>query len=171
MINIFNKTCYELKDAYSQEPIKETFETTSPWVVDLTRTIITGYTGSDIIINIPYSINGIIIKQIKSINSAVSLFSNPNNITTVNFPTNSEITKIGFYTFFKCPNITNIILPPKLTYIDDAAFINCSKLITISIALITANPIAEILAIHFQFHRKNLFFFSLVIAILNSSHV
>jgi hypothetical protein len=135
MINKIN--CYDLEYAHYQEPMKETFEITSsiwnivspsPWVVDSTGTIITKYTGSDTIINIPYSINGIIITKIEATTTG-TVFINSINIISINFPSNSQIHTIGYFAFYDCRKLQNIILPISVTIIGDYAFCFCGILV------------------------------------------
>lgn len=137
----------------------ETFEDFSYTTNELGATI-TGYSGTNSIVNIPTQVNGIAVTQIGEIwqnsvypsppifgwyNTSVTSVAIPdtvtsigegalsycNNLTSVTIGKN--VTKIRDYTFQINPKLTNIIIPEGVTEIGLAAFHTCSELSTVRI--------------------------------------
>lgn len=58
-------------------------------------------------------------------------FSGCENLTTVTFGENSQLTSIGESAFYKCKNLTSITIPDSVTNIDGYAFYSCNNLTSI----------------------------------------
>ena len=102
---------------------------------------ITAYTGSDVVANIPDSINGFsvvsigidafedsgvatIIMGANVASIGNSAFNGCNNLTNVTIGT--SVTNIGDTVFSYCPNLTSIIIPGNVTQIGNGSFANTS---------------------------------------------
>lgn len=111
---------------------------------------VTGYTGTDVVVEIPSEIDGYIVQSI-----AGSMFKDNTTLTTVVFPESIEtmggnvfqgctsltdvrlnegLTNIGDYTFNGCTALENITLPSSVTTIGAYAFQGCTGLTDISMA-------------------------------------
>lgn len=87
---------------------------------------ITGYIGSNTVLNIPSSY---LEKEITSIGSFA--FYNCTNLTKITIP--ESITDIGYSAFYNCINLTSIIISEGVHYIGSNAFANCKNLTSITI--------------------------------------
>ncbi len=88
--------------------------------------IITGYTGSNAILDIPQTIEGYPVTAI-----GTNAFDSLTNLLVVELP--STVTSIGEGAFKYCKGITGIELPEGITEISDNAFYGCTSLVDITI--------------------------------------
>ena len=82
---------------------------------------ITGYTGTDTVLEIPGEIGGYIVQSI-----ADKAFQNNKTLTSVTFP--NTIETIGTYLFSGCTALTEVQLNEGLTAIGEYTFQNCTSL-------------------------------------------
>ena len=93
----------------------------SLFTFDASTGIITGYTGTESDIVIPYEIDGVSV-----VNIGENAFFDKQQITSVVMP--NSITSIGKYAFLACSNLVSLTLSNKLINISDSAFETCMKL-------------------------------------------
>ncbi len=84
------------------------------------------YSGSEDILAIPYSLNGVKVSSIGN-----SAFYECLSFTSVIIP--NSITSIGNSAFGWCRNLTDVIIPESVTSIEDNAFYSCNLLSAITI--------------------------------------
>ncbi|MBC8207432.1 MAG: leucine-rich repeat domain-containing protein [Kiritimatiellales bacterium] len=82
---------------------------------------ITGYSGTNNVVVIPETIDGLPVKSIGN-----SAFLNRSNLTGVTIP--SSVTSIGYSAFRLCRGLTSVTIPSSVTLIDTYAFQFCSGL-------------------------------------------
>ena len=87
---------------------------------------ITGYTGSDIEVIIPYSIGEVRVTSIGD-----SAFKGCSSLTRITIP--YSVTNIDNYAFYGCSGLTGITIPFSVTSIGSQAFYGCSGLTRITI--------------------------------------
>ena len=90
-----------------------------------TEATITGYTGSQTNLIIPYSIDGCIVTHISD-----RAFTGCSSLTNVTIP--DSVTSIGMDAF-RWTSLTNVTIPDSVTSIGHSAFSGCSSLISITI--------------------------------------
>jgi hypothetical protein len=113
-------------DPPSQPPLNFTY------TIENGKVTITGYNGSDSVVNIPESIEGYPVTEIGA-NAFVGC-----SATTINLPSTLEI--IGFDAFDYCRNLTSITIPSSVVTIEGYAFNACGSLTEV----IILNPNAYI---------------------------
>jgi len=86
---------------------------------------ITAYTGSDGVVAIPGTINGLPVTSIGQ-----EAFTGA-SMTGVIIP--NSVTSIGYGAFRACPGLTSVTLPNSVTGIEPYAFANCTGLTTVTI--------------------------------------
>ncbi|MGM9947095.1 leucine-rich repeat domain-containing protein, partial [Floccifex sp.] len=89
-------------------------------ISDAGEVTITGYIGTDTVVNIPDTID---VKPVTAIGNYA--FSHC-EITSITIPNN--VTSIGMNAFIECQNLTNITIPNNVTSIGMNAFYHCHKL-------------------------------------------
>jgi hypothetical protein len=87
---------------------------------EITEDYIKSYSPNVTTITIPANVT-----SIKCNKSNESIFKDCNNLTTVNFEANSQLTTIGDYAFYNCDLVT-ITIPANVYYIGESAF-SCSS--------------------------------------------
>ena len=87
---------------------------------------ITGYTGSDSILNIPSTINGYKVTTIGSY-----AFFGCDSLTSITIP--DSVTSIGDQAFNVCTSLTSVTIGDGVTSIGNSAFLNCDSLTSITI--------------------------------------
>ena len=87
---------------------------------------ITGYTGSNVVVSIPGTINFLPVTSI-----GFYAFYGCISLTSVTIP--SSITSIRDYTFGDCISLTNVMIANSVTNIGAFAFFNCTSLTSIAI--------------------------------------
>jgi hypothetical protein len=91
---------------------------------------ITGYTGTNAVVVIPSTIDGLPVTSIVGNSASGSGFSE--FMTSVTIP--NGVTNIGDYAFFqRCFNLTSVTIPDSVTSIGDDAFNGCSALTNVTI--------------------------------------
>jgi hypothetical protein len=93
--------------------------------------IITGYTGTDSVVNIPDMTNGYPVTSIGD-----EAFFGDTNLVSVTLP--GSLTNIGIEAFNSCLSLTNIMVPASVISIGDYAFFYCTNLSAITVD--AANP-------------------------------
>jgi uncharacterized protein YjdB len=88
--------------------------------------VITGYNGTDTVINIPEKIDGYTVSGIGD-----GAFENCSQIKTLTLP--DSIVKIGDNAFRNCDGLTEVIIPNKTVQIGSGAFVDCDSLKYITI--------------------------------------
>ena len=88
---------------------------------DTNAITITGYTGTNNVVAIPDTINGLPVTSIGS-----NAFYECTNLTSVIIGTN--VTRIGDYAFCYCSSLPGITIPPSITNIENNAFESCTSL-------------------------------------------
>jgi len=96
------------------------------YTVSNSQATITGYTGADVAVEIPSSLNG---NSVTSIGPSAFVFRSA--LTSVTIPT--SVTSIGSNAFFGCSALISIVIPSGVTIIGQGAFSSCSKLTSITI--------------------------------------
>jgi hypothetical protein len=96
------------------------------FIIENGSAVITAYSGSGGEINIPWSLGGVEVTEIRT-----KVFADNELITTVNLP--NSITKIGQAAFSGCTNLLNIRLSSRVGYLSDDLFKNCTSLSSILI--------------------------------------
>ena len=91
---------------------------------------ITKYTGSDIDIAIPDTIEGKKVTKLSS-NSENTIFANRGTVKSVIIP--DSVKTIGAYTFYSCRNLETVEIPNSVEIIEDYAFQYCLGLLYINI--------------------------------------
>ena len=91
-----------------------------------TYAVITGYRGSDTIIRIPETINGIKVAVISDY-----AFSGCTSLTSVNIP--DSVTSIGIWAFYNCTSLTSVNIGNSVTSIGEYAFKGCASLTSVNI--------------------------------------
>lgn len=97
--------------------------------------VITGYTGSSSVVNIPATING---KRVTTINGAF-LFNE--NITEVSIA--EGITTINGSAFYMCSNLIKLVIPSTVTNIAPGAISSCERLSSIVLSAENTSYILE----------------------------
>ncbi|MBQ4569142.1 MAG: leucine-rich repeat protein [Ruminococcus sp.] len=87
---------------------------------------ITGYTGSNAILDIPQTIEGYPVTAI-----GANAFDSRTNLLSIKLP--ETITSIGEGAFKYCKGITSMVLPESITEISANAFYGCTSLVEITI--------------------------------------
>jgi hypothetical protein len=93
---------------------------------------ITGYLGTNVVVAIPATINGLPVTSIEGTRSFPNAYNSAfgtfpyNNVTSVALP--NSVTNIGDGAFYDCQSLTNVALPNSLTSISEAAFSLCGSL-------------------------------------------
>ena len=113
-------------------------QTEADFIVALTRdgtgVVITGYTGSQMAVVIPATIQGMPVREIGSI---TEVWQDPHaafretRITSVVIP--DGVTLIGTSAFSQCRQLTQVTIPDSVTRIGNHAFYSCSSLRTITL--------------------------------------
>lgn len=119
------------------------------WEGTETYYIVTKYSGTATVVDIPAYYEGYPIREISS-----NAFKDNNKITAVNIPNTvkeigysafqdcssltsisipSGVTMINSSTFYGCTSLEEVILPNSVTYIDQYAFKNCSSLVSVEL--------------------------------------
>ena len=88
--------------------------------------IVTGYNGSDAVIVIPSSVDGIPVTQI-----AANAFKGKQKITSITVP--DSVTSIGNYAFYDCISLTELNLGKGVKTIPSSMAEGCNKLASINI--------------------------------------
>ena len=88
---------------------------------------ISGYTGPDVAIGIPSTINGLPVTTIGDGSTLQGL----QNVTSVTI--SNGITQIGMYAFYGCGDLKSILIPTSVTNIGYEAFYGCTNLTSITI--------------------------------------
>jgi hypothetical protein len=91
---------------------------------DGTNVTITGYTGSNGVVTIPDTIDGLPVTGVGEAAFHVS------NITNVLIP--DGVTSIGDYAFYYCTRLTGVTIPNSVTNIGESAFYGCSGLTSLA---------------------------------------
>jgi BspA type Leucine rich repeat region (6 copies) len=86
---------------------------------------IAGYTGTDPVVTLPDTTNGM---AVTSIGSTAFQY---NNLTSVTIP--DSVISIGIGAFYSCTNLMSITLPNSVTSIGNAAFYHCASLTCVTI--------------------------------------
>jgi len=86
---------------------------------------ITGYTGTNLVVAIPSTIDGLSVTSI-----GVSAFKDL-GITSVTIP--DSVTNVGDYAFSGCSSLTTVTIPNSVTSIGDGAFQLCANLTSVTI--------------------------------------
>ncbi|MBU1932125.1 leucine-rich repeat domain-containing protein [Patescibacteria group bacterium] len=122
---------------------------------------ITGYTGSDSVVIVPATIDGMTVSSIGdlifdnctnlttiTVNGGNSVYSsvdgvlfNKNQTTLIQYPTGkagnytvpNNVTTIGNKAFYNCTSLTNVTIPSSVTTIGNDAFDNCTSLVGVTI--------------------------------------
>jgi sugar lactone lactonase YvrE len=101
---------------------------------------IIGYTGSDAVLVIPATIDGLPVTIIGS-----DAFENDTSFTSVTIPT--TVFDIGASAFQGCASLTSVTIPDSVTNMGESAFFGCSALTSVSIghglSSITVNAFGE----------------------------
>ena len=109
------------------------------FIFDTSTKTITGYLGSETDVVIPSKIGGYDVENIGEnafYNKDITSVSIPNsvltigreafyecqNLTSVTFEENAQISEIGAYAFYNCNNLANLIIPDSVTTIGENAF-------------------------------------------------
>ena len=90
------------------------------------KATITGYTGTATVLNIPFTVESVPVRNI-----GVDAFYDNSIIQEVFIP--SGVTSIGNDAFHNCINLTSVSIPIGMKAIGDYAFMNCSNLTSVSI--------------------------------------
>jgi hypothetical protein len=93
---------------------------------------ITGYTGSNSVMIIPDTINGLPVTSIKD-----ETFNGCGRLTSVTIGTN--VTSIGGGAFYGCPSLTSVTIPKSVISIGMEAFASCTSLTAITVDI--NNPV------------------------------
>ena len=89
--------------------------------VDENTVSIARYKGKEAVVNIPAEIDG---KKITAIDTAA--FSEYKDLREISMP--DSITNLGHRVFYRCENLTKIVISPNVTYIGQGCFQGCSSL-------------------------------------------
>ena len=89
-------------------------------------TLITGYGGSDIVVMVPSTINGLPVTGI-----APHAFDDNSSLTGVTIP--NSVTSIGRHAFEECESLTNVAIPNSVTSIGYRVFRDCTSLTKVMI--------------------------------------
>ena len=92
-----------------------------PFTFDAKTGTITGYTGSDAVVQVPASIDGVPVRVLGK-----ALFDQNQNLKEVTVP--EGVTHILYNAFYFCENLERVTLPDSLQTIDKYAFFSCTKL-------------------------------------------
>lgn len=96
------------------------------WESTETYYIVTKYSGTETVVDIPAFYEGYPIREITS-----QAFANNKKITHVNLP--DTIKEIGYSAFNGCSSLVSITLPSGILAIDNSTFSNCTSLISVTI--------------------------------------
>lgn len=99
--------------------------------------LITSYIGTESEVVIPSEIDGMTVAAVD-----VKAFFNNDIVTSVELP--DTIVEIQGYTFYKCSNLTEVIIPDSVKFIGIHAFEDCTSLTTVNLpdSLITIGDFA-----------------------------
>ncbi len=117
-----NGTSVSDDSIFSTEQISGDYKYTS----DNNGVIITKYIGSDKIVNIPATINGMEVISIGN-----DAFNNCGNVVSVNIP--FGVINLGTNVFSSCANLTSITIPSSVASIGDGVGWHCPNLSTITV--------------------------------------
>ena len=87
---------------------------------------ITGYTGSDTVLTLPATIDGLPVTRIGD-----NAFNGRTGLTGVTI--GNSVTRIGDRAFASCTGLTGVTLPNSVTHIGGGAFYGCTGLIVVTI--------------------------------------
>src|SRR5262245_47593697 len=87
---------------------------------------ITGYKGTNVVVVIPDTINGLPVTVIGD-----RAFFFRTSVTSVTIP--NSVTSIGDLAFYACTNLTGVVIPDSVTRIGSGAFGSCSSLTSVVI--------------------------------------
>src|SRR5215510_6472008 len=87
---------------------------------------ITRYAGSDLVVVIPDTINGLPVTAIGN-----SVFSQKTSLTSVTIP--NSVTSIGAQAFLFCTSLKSVTIGNSVTSIGDQAFYRCISLTSVTI--------------------------------------
>jgi len=122
-IHPVSREAYEAYAAEQEIPQTSLFQTSKLYGNTLS---IMGYTGSEAVLTIPSSIDGIRV-------STISSEAFKGNTTLTQLTVSDGISSVYYRTFYGCDQLTSVVLPASVTYLDDEAFDNCPNLETFTV--------------------------------------
>ena len=97
--------------------------TTTAFTFNSSTGTITGYSGSEKVVNIPSNIGGVYVKAIGE-----NAFKNNTDIETVIIP--EGVNSIEDFAFYKCTGLKYIFIPESVTSVSEDGFYRCGVLVT-----------------------------------------